>query len=114
MFLKVVPAKQVDPAKPTSYAIQSQDNSLLGFVYFAGSASAGDCIVRSMPQDPNDIEAPSSKVLMSLQDMGEFSWAVRNGRTEVSSGGSLIASITNGELVVAEHRFSVVPLGHNT
>lgn len=83
--VKINPLKEEETVKEEStvsqksgltFAIQNSNGDHLGFLLMVGSTS-GDCIFRSLPANPNNLETPESNHLLTLQNQGEFSWKMK-------------------------------------
>lgn len=57
-----------------TYAISTVGGDHLGFVLLDGDSRQGQCLVRSLPAEPENFDIPESEYLYTLQTLGELQW----------------------------------------
>jgi hypothetical protein len=92
-----------------SYAIQNSEGKHLGFLLMAGDNGSGDCIFRSLPNEKGVFDSVESECLYELQCMGEFTYRLEGGQTEICNSHKSIV-LKGGSILADNNKFRVKKL----
>lgn len=80
-----------------SYAINNVNGQHLGFLLISGDEESGECIFRSLPNNPDVFDSEESQLLHNFQEQGEFHWNVTSNGIEITHPKTESKALINDE-----------------